>query len=236
MAYELIKKTIFFPEEGILAIGDLHLGYESMLKSQGVMLPFNQLDNTKQEIDKIIQDIKGRNQNLKKIILMGDIKHSFNFDKSEKLEIRDFLEFLEQYVQKKDIILIKGNHEKFELDNREYKDFQIENDIIFTHGDKSYPEILDKKIDTIVMAHLHPAITLKEGPKREKYKCYLIGKWKSKRLIILPSFIPLIAGTEISNSHKKDFSIISEKEMKKLKAYIIGEKKILGFGRLSSFD
>ena len=167
---------------------------------------------------------------------MGDIKHSFNFDKSEKLEIRDFLEFLEQYVQKKDIILIKGNHEKFELDNREYKDFQIENDIIFTHGDKSYPEILDKKIDTIVMAHLHPAITLKEGPKREKYKCYLIGKWKSKRLIILPSFIPLIAGTEISNSHKKDFSIISEKEMKKLKAYIIGEKKILGFGRLSSFD
>ena len=232
MVHELINKTIFFPDQGILAIGDLHIGYEAMLKSQGVMLPFNQLDNTKQEIDQVIQEIKRRNLNLKKIILMGDLKHAFNFNKSEKFEIRNFLKFLEQYVQKENIILLKGNHEKFELDNREHKDFHIEKEIIFTHGDKFYPEILDKKIGTVVIAHLHPAVTLKEGPKREKYKCYLIGKWKNKRLIILPSFIPLIAGTEISSNQKKDFSIISEKEMQKLKAYIIGNNKILGFGKL----
>ena len=236
MAYELINKTIFFPEEGILAIGDLHLGYDSMLKEQGVMLPFDQLENTKQEIDQIVQEIKRKNQNLRKIILIGDIKHAFHFSKSEKFEIRDFLEFLEQYVQKENIILIKGNHEKFELDNREYKDFHIEKDIIFTHGDKFYPELLNEKIDTIVIGHLHPAVTLKEGPKKEKYKCYLIGKWKSKRLIILPSFIPLIAGTEISQIQKDNFSIIPEKEMKKLKAYIVGKDKILGFGKLKDLD
>jgi len=233
MNFELINKSIFFPEQGILAMGDLHFGYESMLKGQGVMLPFNQLVNTEEEVDKIIQVIKSRNYNLNKIILLGDIKHHFKFEKSEKFEVRNFLRFLEQYLPQNKIILIKGNHEKFELDNREYKDYHIEGDIIFVHGDKSFPEILDKKINTIVMGHTHPAVTLKEGVKKEKYKCYLIGKWKNKELIILPSFIPLIAGTEISNDYRsKNFAIISKKEMQKFKVFVVGKKRVLEFGKL----
>ncbi len=233
--YQLINKAIFFPDKGILAIGDLHLGYESMLKKEGMEIPFNQLEETKKEIKKIIQEIKEQKQVIKKIILLGDIKHFFKFDKSEKFEVRDFLKFLEQYVSREKIILIKGNHERFFLDNKEYKDFYIEGDTIFTHGDKMYPEILNKKIKTIVISHIHPAITLEEGVKKEKYKCYLIGKWKNKELFILPSFLPMIAGTEINEGYKeiKDFSIISKEEMKRLIVYAIGETgSIFEFGKL----
>ncbi len=232
--YLLINKSLFFPENGILVIGDLHLGYESMLLQSGIEIPFNQLKDTEKEMNLIIQEIKSQNLEIKKIILLGDIKHYFKFDKSEKFEVRDFLKFLEQYLPQNKIILIKGNHERFELDNREYKDFHIEGDIIFTHGDKLYPEILDKNIQTVIISHLHPAITLEEGVKREKYKCYLIGKWKNKSLFILPSFIPMIAGTEINEDYKniKDFSIISQSDMKKLKVFVIGDNgKVFEFGK-----
>lgn len=225
MNYQLINKSLFFPENGILAIGDLHLGYESMLQQSGIEIPFNQLQETQIEIDKIIQKINSQNLELKQIILLGDIKHYFKFDKSEKFEVRNFLKFLEQYLPQDKIILIKGNHERFELDNRKYNDFYTQGDIIFTHGDKFYSEILNKNIKTIVISHLHPATTLKEGVKKEKYKCYLIGKWKNKELIILPSFIPMIAGTEINEKYKnlKDFSIISKSDMKKLNVFVLDE-------------
>ena len=239
MKYILINKTLFFPELGILAVGDLHFGYESMLRQEGMMLPFNQLDQTKKELDKIIQEIKSKNYELKKIILIGDIKHYFKFDRSESFEIRSFFKFLEEYVPQNNIIVLKGNHDKFEIDNKEYKDYHIEGNIIFTHGDKSYPEIKDKKIETIVMGHLHPAINLKEGVKREKYKCFLIGKWKKKNIFILPSFIPLIAGTEINEDYKdyKNFSIITKPEMKKLNVHVVGEDgKVLEFGKLGDIN
>ena len=34
-SHTFLNKTLFFPREGILAIGDLHLGYDQMLKNQG---------------------------------------------------------------------------------------------------------------------------------------------------------------------------------------------------------
>jgi uncharacterized protein len=235
--YLLINKTIFFPEKGILAIGDLHLGYESMLQQSGMQIQFNLQEQIQIEINSIIQEIKSQNLNLKKIILLGDIKHFFKFDKSEKFEVRNFLKFLEQYLPPENIILIKGNHEKFQLDNKEYKNFHIEGDIIFTHGDTLYPEILDKKIKTIVISHIHPAVTLKEASKKEKYKGYLVGKWKRKELFIVPSFLPLIEGSEINENYKdiKEFSIISKKEMQNLTVYAIGEKgSIFEFGKLKN--
>ena len=39
---QLIDRAVFFPETGILVIGDLHLGYENMLKQAGIALSFNE--------------------------------------------------------------------------------------------------------------------------------------------------------------------------------------------------
>lgn len=239
MDYLLLNKTLFLPEQGILVIGDLHLGYESMLNQAGMEIPINLLEQTEKEVEEIIQEIKSRNLKLNKIILLGDIKHYFKLDKSEKYEVRDFLNFLEKFVPREKIILIRGNHERFELDNREYKDFYIEGNIVFTHGQKMFPEILDKKIKTIIISHIHPAVTLKEGVKKEKYKCYLIGKWKNKELFILPSFLPIKTGTEINENYKtiEGWSIISKAEMQKLNVYAIGEKgTIFEFGKLGDFQ
>ncbi|HLC86739.1 MAG TPA: metallophosphoesterase [Candidatus Nanoarchaeia archaeon] len=224
--YILISKTIFFPSSGILAVGDLHLGYEQMLYNEGITLPFDQLKTTKQELEEIINKIN-KNNKIKKIIFLGDIKHHFGFEKTEKFELMDFLEFLTRYIPKENLTMIRGNHDKIEINGINYKNYYIEDDIAFTHGDKLYPEILDEKIKTIVISHIHPAVLISDRirVKKEKFKCFLIGKFKKKDLIIVPSFLPLILGAEINEnySNKPGFSIVSQKQIKEFKTYVIGE-------------
>jgi uncharacterized protein len=235
MKYKLISKTLFLEESGTLIIGDLHLGYEQMLKQQGIAFPVNQLEQTKKEIAKVIQEL-GK-ENIKKIILLGDLKHYFSFDKSEKFIVRDFLEFLEEFVPPKKIILIKGNHEKFELDKRKYYDFYIQDKIIFTHGHKDFPKLWDKKIKTIIMSHIHPAVTLKEAVKKEKFKAHLMGRYKKKNIFILPSFFPLVSGTEITDLKKtKTFGIIPNTKLKNFDVYLVGENDVNGFGKLKDLN
>lgn len=185
MNYLLLNKSVFFPSSGILAIGDLHLGYEKMLKTSGFEFPINQIKETKQELEKIFEEIKRQKFRLKKIVILGDLKHHFNFEFEEKFEIRKLLSFLEKYMGRKNIIILKGNHEKVNLKEANYKNYFIDSEIAFTHGDKLFPEILDKKIKTIVMGHLHPAVIIHDpkSHKREKYKCFLVGDVSVKNLI-----------------------------------------------------
>lgn len=227
--YKLISKTVFFPKEGIWAIGDLHLGYESQMLDQGLSLPLNQLERTKKEILQISQKIE--KENIKKIILLGDIKHHFPFHKSELYEVRDFFEFLKTEFPKSEIITIKGNHDKIESYNQKYKDFHIENDLAFIHGDRDFVKIYDKKIKTIVMAHIHPAKILKDEQniKREKFKSFLIGKYKRKQFTIVPSFFEFIKGTEIN---KDNFGIIPKDKLKKFDTFIVGKDNVYEFGRV----
>ena len=201
--FTFISKTLFFPKQGILVIGDLHLGYDEMIKDQGINLLFDQLEETKKEIEIIIKRIKAI-YTLKKIILLGDMKHHFQFQKQEVSDLRNFLRFLEKYVSKESIILIRGNHDTFTLNDYTLNDFYIENDIAFTHGEKDFLKLYDKKIKTIVTSHIHPAVLIRDkiNIKREKYKCFLVGKYKKKQFIIIPSFFSIIEGSEISEYKK----------------------------------
>lgn len=232
MKYEFVDKGLFFPEKGILAIADLHLGYENMLKQEGIDFPLKQLEQSKKDIEKII--LKIGKEKIKKIIILGDLKHHFNFDVGEKFEVRNFLKFLEKFVSEENIILLKGNHEKIELDRREYKFFHIEGDIAFVHGDQLLLNILDKDVKTIVMGHLHPALNISDKPgiKKEKYKCFLVGKWKKKDVIILPSFFSFREGTDPREDYEGDYSFIPKKDLLKFEAFVVGEEGVLSFGKL----
>jgi uncharacterized protein len=197
MKYKFFSKTLFFPDKKILVIGDLHLGYEEMLLKQGITFPLGQLEQTINEIREIILEIK-KSYDIKKIILLGDLKHHFNFEIEEKFQVRKIVNFLKEFVDEKNIILIKGNHDKIELDRMKYHDFWIEEDVAFFHGDKLFDEVLDRKIKTWVIGHVHPSVIIKDktGIKKEKYKCFIIGKFKRKNLIVIPSFFHFIEGSE----------------------------------------
>ena len=243
--YLLMAKAIFFLEEEILAFGDLHIGYGQMLEEDGLLFQFSQLENTKRELLEIFNILKKEKLRLKKIIILGDLKHYFSFKKEENFYLKNFLDFIKEHVKRKNIIIIKGNHEKIEIDKIKYKNFYIEGKTAFIHGDKIFPEILNKKIKRIVMGHIHPAvfITEKNEIKKEKYKCFLIGKWKGIEIIIVPSFFQLIEGTDIiheenlgKNRYGRDFSVVPKKNMIKFHVFVIGKEKIYPFGKMSRLN
>ncbi len=233
--FVFISKTLFFPKQGILAIGDLHLGYDSMIKDQGINLLFDQLEETKKELEIIIKRIKAI-YTLKKIILLGDIKHHFQFQKQEISDLRNFLRFLEKHLPKENIILIKGNHDTFTLKDYQLHDFHIENELAFTHGEQEFQELYtNKNIKTLITSHIHPAVLIKDkiNIKREKYKCFLVGKYKKKQCIILPSFFSITEGTEISEYSKGESykQLIPQNKLKSFETYVIGINGVYNFGK-----
>ena len=58
--YSFIDKTLFFPNEGILVVGDLHIGFEHMLRQSGVLVPERQIKDMIAELDEIFKKIKKR--------------------------------------------------------------------------------------------------------------------------------------------------------------------------------
>lgn len=237
MKYKLINKTLFFPEKGILVIGDLHLGYEYMLQKSGLEIPESQTEELIDEIKKILKDIKSKDFKIKKIIFLGDIKHSFGFEWKEKNFFKETIEFLKTHVKEKNIIFIKGNHDTIDFSYGKMKPYHIEENVIFIHGDKELKKLSDKKIKTIVMAHIHPSIVLedKKTIKKEIYKCFLIGKHKQKQIIILPSFLSLVEGKPVNNyedDYENYFSIIPKRALINFNVYVVGEKEIYEFGKI----
>jgi putative SbcD/Mre11-related phosphoesterase len=206
-----------------------------MLKEQGINLLFDQLEDTKKELEIIFKRITAI-YTLKKIILLGDIKHNFHFQREEVSDLRNFLKFLEKYLPKENIILIKGNHDTFTLKDYELKDFHIENELAFTHGEIAFPELFNNKnIKTIITSHIHPAVLIKDkiNIKKEKYKCFLVGKYKRKQFIILPSFFSITEGTEINEYTKgeKYSQIVPREKLKSFETYVVGKNGIYDFGK-----
>lgn len=231
--FEIVERCLFLKEDKCLIVGDLHLGYEDSLKSDGMLIPRTQMEETK----KIFKKIFKKTGEVKQIILLGDVKHHFKFIlKQEKDDFLNLIEFLERYILKDGkIIITKGNHDKNlkhivdNYDSVELVNYFIIRDILFFHGDLFSLScinfhIFDKNIKTIVKGHFHPAISLSDSSKKENYKCFLYGKFLEKDTIILPSFFPLIEGLDIFKHNQ-----LNQKELLKCKAYVISNNKIFKF-------
>jgi len=234
-SYVLFDKTVFFPKQGILAIGDLHIGYEDMLIQAGIAIPRTQIKETIEEIEETIRKIKKQKYSIKKIVFLGDIKHYFGFEKNEFFGFREILGFLKKYFDEKNIIFIRGNHDRFDMAGIKMKDYYLEKDIAFTHGHKSFPELYDRKIKTIVLSHIHPAVMLtdKQGIKKEIFRCFLIGKFKDKEIIIVPHFFNFSEGTDVRElCLMPDFFMIPVKSLREFEIYVVGKDKIYNFGKI----
>ena len=132
MNYIFIYKAVFFPNEKVLAIGDLHLGYEQMLRELGIVIPEIQTKQVLNELNQIFLQISEKKQKVEKVIFIGDIKHFFKYEKHEKFIFFKILELLKKYVKEKNIILIRGNHDKLKsFAGKKLKNYYIYKNIAF---------------------------------------------------------------------------------------------------------
>jgi uncharacterized protein len=228
----------------ILVLGDVHLGYEDILAGKGIF-PRRQLKDTIEKLNSIFWDLNLRAIKLKQIIICGDLKHEFG--EISNAEWRETIGLLDFLIEKcENVILIKGNHDsilepiarKKGINLKDYYNFQ---GVCFLHGHK-IKENWIKKSEILIIAHLHPAITLSDEYKTEKYRCFLQGKWKRKQIYVLPSFSNISTGYDLTKHHYKtrkkyEFLVIPEKNLKNFEIIIYDnkEKKKYGFGKLKKF-
>ena len=237
--FQFIGKSLYFPERKMLALADLHIGYEEYLNKRGVFLPrmqfkemMKELEEIFSEIEKIDKELKGKKLN--EIIVVGDLKHELGTISSQ--EWRETKQVLELFKKKaKKVILIKGNHDNVlepiaSRKELKIKEFYVEDEICFLHGNKMFSECLDKKIKMLVIGHRHPAVVIADKYKREKYKCFLVGNWKGKEVVILPSFFPFIEGSDIMLLGCNKL-FIKEKDLRNFEVWVVGDK-VYRFGKL----
>jgi uncharacterized protein len=241
-------------DNSILVLGDLHIGYEEHILHDGIF-PRTQFKEIIEKLNGIFWDLSMKGRKIKKTIILGDLKHEFgeisDVEWSETLKFLDYLDkkIVKDKIETKNderIILIRGNHDNILgpiAKKRDVKpvDFYEYKGICFMHGNKLYKKCFEKS-GVLILGHVHPAITLSDDYKKEKYKCFLNGKWKikkkSREVYILPSFSPIGFGYDLNSfeksGHEDGFSIIPDKVLREFNVVIYNNKesKEYNFGKL----
>lgn len=219
----------YLPDIKALIIADLHLGYEESLGKRGVLVPRTQFKTVIKRLEWILKQVP-----VKRVILNGDVKHEFGV--ISKQEWREVLRLLDFFKDKGiEVIVMKGNHDTIlgpiaqKREVIEVKEFRHK-DILIVHGD--YEPAKPAKI--IIIGHEHPAISLKEDAKYEKFKCFLKGPYKKNVLIAQPAFFPLTTGTDVLNEPTLSPLL---KDLSKFEAFIVDDEThdVLPFGKLKKF-
>ncbi|MBI2653267.1 metallophosphoesterase [Candidatus Woesearchaeota archaeon] len=211
-----------------VVIADAHIGYEEALNKQGVLVPRFQFEDIVKRMERVFDYLKGKK--IECIIVNGDLKHEFGtISEQEWRNTLKFIDLLSKHCN--EVILIKGNHDTILGPIARKRNVNVVDEIgigkvLVCHGNK-VPNI--KNYDAIIIGHEHPAVSLKEGPRVEQYKCFLRGKYKGKKLIVQPSFNSLVEGTDLLRD--KILSPFLHQNLDNFDVYIV-EDKVYHFGKL----
>ncbi len=229
----IVGYGLYLADINTLVVADLHIGYEEALEEQGIHIPPIQYGEIKKLILRMIDETRASN-----LIILGDVKHEFgDILRQEWNETLDLLQHLKE--KRVNVHIVRGNHDNFLISvlkrsNIPFHDpYLIVDKYIFVHGHKPLPiEAYSDNIKVIILGHEHPAIVLRdELGARMKIKCFLVGKYMEKQMIVLPSLSPLMPGTEVNISRKTLSPILAEISLDEFRVYAVDlDSGVFDFG------
>ena len=172
------NRTIFWEQEKILILSDLHIGKTGHFRKNGIGVP---TAVTKEDMQRLVDSI----QFFKplQLLIVGDLFHSI-----ENKEHDWFLKWRNDFPHLK-FILVKGNHDIAAADW--YADADIEvavhywqkNNFTFVHHIQDY--IATAANEYIFSGHIHPAVVIKGlGKQSLRFPCFYF----TKNYAVLPAF------------------------------------------------
>lgn len=185
-------KSLFWKEQSILFISDLHIGKAAHFRKAGVPVSEKVHMDDYEKLDYLVDHYKP-----KRLIFLGDLFHS-EYNKT-------WNEF-EQFATNKISLrpeLVMGNHDI--LDREQYSFMDICSDtlvlepFILSHEPLSQGSFADHYN---LCGHLHPSIRI-SGPARQSFRieCFYFGK----RQAILPAFGNFTGTSRLPKRAKNDF-------------------------------
>lgn len=221
----LIDTAVFVRPLGILCVSDVHLGFEESLHKRGVLTPKTQLAETKERISRIINQTGAT-----RLLINGDLKHLFGHiqdsEWSEVLALFDHITI--------PLIIVRGNHDRALERIAARTDitvvpYHLEEGYLFAHGDATIPD--DTTASSIIIGHDHPAITLTDGIRHERYKCHVVVN-ANPLTIVQPSFHHITIGSDIREYGLR--SPYAQTDSDTWRLYIVDDKgTVADFGTLA---
>jgi len=144
----------------IMAIADLHIGWEIALFQKGIHVP-SQTPKLLKKLTDLLSTYKPE-----KLLILGDVKYTVaTAELGEWHDIPDFFSELKKQIE--NIIIIRGNHDG-NLEPLLPENIKILpatgtaiGEVGFFHGHR-WPSPTLLKCKTLVMAHVHPTVALRD--------------------------------------------------------------------------
>ena len=199
----LPEKAIFWPQQQMLILADLHLGKITHFRKHGIGLP---KAGEKDNFDRFAYLLL--NYPVQQILILGDLFHS-----DHNSEWEAFLSFLDRFPEKT-FILVKGNHDILSENDYSRKNLRVVPHALelgpfyFTH----HPE------DSIlynICGHIHPGIIMSgKGLQRLRLPCFYFSQGQG----IMPAFGAFTGLHVIEPANEEDsiFAITPKKVIKVL--------------------
>lgn len=235
----LYDKPAIILDKKILVIADLHLSAEKKLVPYGDEI----INLTERMLNEILSIVKGHK--IKKVIILGDVKESL-FDVTP--EILFFFSKLSEKLEE-GVEVVKGNHD---ANLEAIPDVKIHpssgivyKNIGLAHG-HAWPDEKLMQCSYVILAHQHAHVVL-EDKKGKKYyqRIFLKSKINIKnakkkykkvnkdcKLILIPSFNPILTGMAL-NKQKKALGPLFRNKVFKMNSSIIYTLKGICLGQLN---
>ena len=171
------ERCIYWENEDILIISDLHLGKTGHFRKAGIAVPQGIFMEDMQRLVTQLQSFKPQ-----RVIVIGDMFHSKG-NKEHDL----FVKWRKDFTQLS-IVLVKGNHDI--LDESWYREADIETSsceitigrFAFVHD---YTDCVVPGDGYIFSGHIHPGISIYGiGKQSLRFPCFYFGKHHA----VLPAF------------------------------------------------
>ncbi|MFO8132464.1 MAG: metallophosphoesterase [Thermoplasmatota archaeon] len=217
---------IWMPDHDTVVIADLHLGYEGVLRMDGVAMPRYQDRVIHRRLQRILERYDPR-----QVVINGDFKH--NFSRNLRQEWREVGEMLSFLSGQRDVHLVRGNHDNFLKTIAVRQDvpltWQYEvGDVTVTHGHRTIDVPPGGRL---LLAHEHPFIKLRdEVGATLSMPCYL----HTDAIAVMPAFSPIVAGTDVSDAAPHDYlsPLLHEVDVDRFNVTAVSDVGLLDFATI----
>ena len=176
----------WLPDDGVLIVADVHVGYELAARRRGGYLP--PVQRGAEAGARVVA--MAREVGAARVVIAGDLRHSTrDVDEPERAELRAFAKAVEESTHGLALDVVPGNHDRGgSMVGRE-----VHAPLALSAADVTHEPPRTAPVRWTVCGHLHPRVTLRdETGASARYPCALVGE----RTLVLPAFSDWAGGTE----------------------------------------
>lgn len=226
--FALPERALWIPTERLLAVGDLHVGYESAHRHAGALIP-------RTEASELVRTLEAlcRRHRPETVVVNGDLKHTYRAASHEEREEVGLV--CRAILPHARLVVVEGNHDHgiaplLPHDARLVRTFQ-QGGVFFTHGHLEDPIPRDARV--AVFSHEHPALTLTDAVGAP-VRIPVFLSLPREGLVILPAMSRWAAGVNALAAYGFHGPLLAGRDPAAFEAAGVTEGEVLPFGTVGA--